>query len=89
MDVFLIILYIFIVVILVVLLFAIILGSLQHNRMNQCISNLSKKLRCSIPQVQCLLESLSPKLRQKICHQKNLTKKERDAMDQGLKYCLI
>jgi hypothetical protein len=89
MDIFLTILYIFIVIILIVLLIAIILGSLQHNKINKCISNLSKKFNCSVQQVQCLLEKLPRKLGQKICHQKSLAKKEKDVVDEGLRFCKI
>lgn len=89
MDIFLTILYIFIIIILIVLLLAIILGTLQHYKINKCISNLSKKLDCSVPQVKCLLEKLPRKLGQKICYKKNLTKKEKDVVDEGLRFCKI
>jgi len=89
MDIFLTILYIFIVIILIVLFIAIILGSLVHYKINKCILELSKKLNCSVQQAQCLLEKLPRKVGRKICHQKNLTRNERIIVSDAKTFCKI
>jgi len=89
MDIFLTILYIFIVIILIVLLIAIILGSLVHYKINKCILQLSKKFNCNVDQVKCLFEKLPRKLEQKLCLEKNLTSNEKNIVLDAMKLCKI